>query len=105
MDQTVVILALSRHEVRTIVEIPIFKELLLELNGVGLMLHYIQHSFHTLTVLKGSEVDGVVDLATVEWIVLPLDLVHAGDGTFSVWVWGWCWFCFLWLFGDFLNKL
>lgn len=53
------------------------------------MLHYVQHTVHTLTVLQGCEVYGVVDLATVEWVGLALDLVHARDGAFSAWGWGW----------------
>lgn len=41
MDQSVVILMLSSHEVRSIVEITIFQQFLLELDGVALMLHYV----------------------------------------------------------------
>lgn len=50
---------------------------------MGLVFHYIQHAIYTLPVLQGSEIYGVVDLATVKWIVLALDLINAGYGALA----------------------
>lgn len=61
---------------------------------MGLVLHYVQHPVHTLTVVEGSEINGIVDLATIEWVILAFDFVYARNGAFAFGDGG-CWFCLL----------